>query len=260
MHIFDVDKTNRFIAEGLLLVALRSETIFVFLVSVQLVICLPSVQSMGYTSESLGSNNNQPLLFKTNNIERARITEGGRIGLGTTTPGGWLSIVTKGDGQSNVEDRVSMFLNNTSTSSASSANIHITAGGSSDLTALTHHAPNYSVVNGYSNFGQLASTGAGLILQAKNGILRFETGDNGNGVFERMRITNEGRVGMGIANPEAWLSINAKGDGLSNVEDRTFLSLNNTSTSRASNASLRITAGNDGYFISISNFFIIIKF
>ncbi len=50
MHIFDVDKTNRFIAEGLLLVALRSETIFVFLVSVQLVICLPSVQSMGYTS------------------------------------------------------------------------------------------------------------------------------------------------------------------------------------------------------------------
>ncbi len=204
-------------------------------------------------TESLGSNNNQPLLFKTNNIERARITEGGRIGLGTTTPSGWLSIVTKGDGQSSVEDRISMLLNNTSTSSASSANIHMTAGGSSSLTALTHHAPNYSVVNGYSNFGQLASTGPGLILQAKNGILRFETGDNGNGVFERMRITNEGRVGMGIANPEAWLSINAKGDGLSNVEDRTFLSLNNTSTSRASNASLKITAGNDGYFTILNH-------
>ena len=48
--IFDVDKIIGFIAGGRLCVALRSEEIFVFFTSNQLINRSPTVQSLGYTS------------------------------------------------------------------------------------------------------------------------------------------------------------------------------------------------------------------
>lgn len=47
------------------------------------------------TSNFLGTTDNKPLLMKTNNIERLRITSQGAIGMGTTTPGALLEIKGK---------------------------------------------------------------------------------------------------------------------------------------------------------------------
>jgi len=43
-------------------------------------------------TEYVGSSNGYPLLFKTNNVERARILSGGNFGIGTTSPAGFFSI------------------------------------------------------------------------------------------------------------------------------------------------------------------------
>ncbi len=42
--------------------------------------------NIGDTTNSIGTNNNAPLIFKTNNTERMRIGETGNVGIGTTTP------------------------------------------------------------------------------------------------------------------------------------------------------------------------------
>jgi len=52
-----------------------------------------SLTGNGATNPSInfvGTKNNQPLIFRTNKVERMRITEAGNIAIGTTTPSGLL--------------------------------------------------------------------------------------------------------------------------------------------------------------------------
>ena len=197
-------------------------------------------------NEFMGSLNNFPIIFKTNGVEKVRISEGGKLGLGVSNPTSWLSVQANGSGLSGTEDRIFLHLNNISTSSASSSNMQLTAGGSPNLTALTHHAPSYSVVSGYADFGQLTSTGSGLIMQARNGILRFETGANGNGVFERMRIANNGNIGVGTTNPLYKLHLEADATGFeSGADPRSVIYIKNNSNSTASAAGITMSSGSN---------------
>jgi hypothetical protein len=45
-------------------------------------------------TEYVGSNNAYPLIFKTNNTERARILYNGNFGIGTNNPLGYFSVGT----------------------------------------------------------------------------------------------------------------------------------------------------------------------
>ena len=44
------------------------------------------------TTNFIGTKNNQPLIFKTNNVERMRITKNGQIGIGVTNPSQTLQV------------------------------------------------------------------------------------------------------------------------------------------------------------------------
>jgi hypothetical protein len=168
---------------------------------------------------------------------------GGKVGIGTATPSYQLSIQAKGEGTGAIDDRILTHINNTATNSASSARSLWTAGGSTNITSITHHSPTYSIVNGYANYGQLASDGAGLVLQANSGILRFETGLLNGAPAERMRLTNDGKFGIGTPSPNYLVSIQGRGEGTGAIDDRILLHINNTATNSASSARTIWTAG-----------------
>lgn len=111
----------------------------------------------------LGTTDGQALVVKTDDTERMRITPGGNVGIGTTTPDTPLEVVgeantdvlvLKGTGAS----RMSMFLGDSTASINSDANI------------------------------QLQTTGSGTLFLSTD-------------TQERMRITPAGNVGMGTSNP-----------------------------------------------------------
>jgi len=120
----------------------------------------------------LGTTDNQPLVFRTNNSERVRIDTNGRVGIGTTSPEMPLHIVGNSglliqradtSGLANVYFR-------TGTDNNVMASIGFTSGGTNDL------------------------------------ILR--TG----GLYERMRITSTGNVGIGTTTPTTKLEVEGSGD------------------------------------------------
>lgn len=137
--------------------------------------------------------------------ERMRVEANGNVGIGTTTPDARLTI----EGTSSGDDRTFLTINNKSTSSDAQVSMRFTAGGGSNGTFLGHISPTYSLVANYANFGQLASNGNGLIVQAANGILRFQTGIGpaNIGVYDRMTILNNGNIGVGTGTPKAKLEI-----------------------------------------------------
>ncbi len=55
-------------------------------------------------SDYLGTNNSADLIFKTNNLERMRITSGGNIGIGTNAPAAKLHVV--GTNTNNINTRI----------------------------------------------------------------------------------------------------------------------------------------------------------
>ena len=83
--------------------------------------------------------------------------------------------------------------------------LQMLAGGSSNVTTLSHVSPTYSIYSGFGDFGQLRSTGSGLVLQApgSSGIIKFQTG----GITERMRVASNGNVGIGTENPTTKLEV-----------------------------------------------------
>lgn len=172
--------------------------------------------------------------------ERMRITGEGFIGIGTENPRQKLTI----QGEDNAgEDIDYIFLNNTSLGTRSGVLMALSAGDNASQTTIGHHAETYTFDNDkYTDFGQVHSTGAGLILRASSneGVIKFMMGHNGiNSSTERMRITNAGYVGIGTENPESRLQV---ADGDIYIED-----INNGVIMKSPNGGCwRMTINDDG--------------
>jgi hypothetical protein len=134
----------------------------------------------------LGSATNSPLTLVTNDTERMRITPGGNVGIGTTSP----DIYSFGGSN--------RFLTLSSTESSSYAFLALAggAGGGGDI-----------------DFGNQTIRHA-AIASLDGSVLGFYTNgsNSGTAVTERMRITSGGNVGINKTNPTQRLDV----DGLIN--------------------------------------------
>jgi hypothetical protein len=180
-------------------------------------------------------------------FERMRISANGNVGIGTSDPTGKLHIVgnDNGTGTTQTDGRFFLRLDNQSTGNAAQSGVQFFAGGSTSETTLGHVSPSYAIYPGFGNFGQLRTSGAGIVVQAVNGVLRFQTGASAtNGSNDRMFINNVGNIGMGTSNPQSKLSLETAQDGSTNTEERILLRLKNTNSSNSSQALIHISSGN----------------
>lgn len=176
------------------------------------------------------------------------------VGIGTTNPSYKLSL--QGAEETGSPDRRTFLsLNNTTQSTASLVSMQLKTGTSNTTTYLTQASSIYGTDyygNEYADFGQLWSTGSGLILRAGNsaftGVIKFQTGLASLGSSnERMRITENGNVGIGTNNPLVKLAIQGTGNENSGSSDgRTFISLNNSTQSDVSLVNIQLKAGTSG--------------
>ncbi len=141
-----------------------------------------------------------------------KVTEEGKVGIGTTDPGSYkLLVETTADGGN---ERAVMHVRNNSTSVGSLCNLYISAGESGS-TYLNYTAPSYIHWGGkYKSHSVLGNNGKGLV---------FRSGQNDEGRFafefrremgstytydEKVSITYEGNLGIGTTFPQRKLHIN----------------------------------------------------
>jgi hypothetical protein len=149
--------------------------------------------------------------------ERMRISGNGNVGIGTNNPGYKLAIESDGSTNTSGNDgRTFLSLKGTDQSNAALVSLRLQSGTSNTTTLLTQASSIYGINNygsEYADFGQLWSTGSGLIIRAggnfaNDGIIKFQTGYAIQGSSnERMRISGNGNVGIGTRNPVVKLQV-----------------------------------------------------
>jgi hypothetical protein len=129
----------------------------------------------------VGTLSNHPLIIKTNNTEKVRVTTAGNVGIGTTAPGAGLHIYGS--------DQQTLFVGSSNANRAlfvlDGAGNGDGAGG--DYAYLAHNAD-----------------GSFDIKNLQNNSTNFATGSSGT---TRMTITSGGNVGIGTTSPDSGLTI-----------------------------------------------------
>ena len=195
---------------------------------------LLSVPYALYAGNGVGGEN----LWKEN--PRGLHYNDGNVGIGTENPQHKLSIL---ENDPNGDGRVLVSLENESTSNRSWAAMRLSAGDGGTYTYLNHHARSYDYEGDkFTDFGQLSSTGRGLILRAdaQDGIIKFLAGGNPLSPAERMRISNNGYIGIGTEAPTNLVTIDGDVD---TGDKRFFIAVNNNSLSNRSFSAMKFTAG-----------------
>jgi len=133
----------------------------------------------------------------------------GHVGIGTNNPLQDLSIVGNDDDGAG---RFYFSIWNQSFSNRSLAALSLSAGDNVNQTSLVHLSETYDFSNNdFNDFGQLNSSGPGLVITAPNtvGVIRFMTNHAAvtNAPLERMRISSEGNVGIGTQDPASKLQV-----------------------------------------------------
>jgi hypothetical protein len=131
----------------------------------------------------------------------------GNVGIGLSNPNYKLAI---NDNTEEENSRTFVKLSNESLSSFSTVNLRLFAGNNGSFTSLSHASETYTASPNQADFGQLWTSGAGLLLRANGGIIRLETSLTGASI-ERIRIDKEGDVGIGTDDPKTRLQV-AEGD------------------------------------------------
>ena len=148
--------------------------------------------------------------------ERMRITADGNVGIGTATPAAKLHLQSPGGLYTG------LLVESTSPTAFATADFKNTAG---ELTQLAMIGPSYTYGIFNPSSAALNTNGPGginIVAYNTTGVIRLATGgtDVSN---ERMRITAEGNVGIGISNPAAQLHTSGavRFAGLSNDNTQT---------------------------------------
>jgi hypothetical protein len=157
----------------------------------------PSTQFLGTTSA-------QPLVIRTNNTETMRITSAGNVGVGTTNPLNALHVAGTaaiGAGyniyywQPSAGDKV-LQLSSQTTPTAGTGSV-LTLGGRYSTTATD-----------VTTWGAIAGFKENAVNSDGDGYLAFFTSkESQGGSFERMRITSDGSVGIGVFPPTTRLDV-----------------------------------------------------
>lgn len=145
---------------------------------------------------------NQFIRFMPANSEAMRITNIGRVGIGTTSPAGNLSVVGADNGQ------VGIHVHNTTTTGYSAIRLGIDSAAGSQINIHAFNSSWGGTGAFAPNAGNLSNTTGALTLSATNaaGTIQFYTAGTGS-ANERVRITNTGNVGIGTTSPGTILSL-----------------------------------------------------
>jgi hypothetical protein len=172
----------------------------------------------------IGTKTDHSLRFITNNTERMRVTNTGRLGIGTTTPGYKLDVdgdVKIRGSYFNIGDSV-IVENNTSapTSFPNTSYKRIAIGGGNstgyifgafnglgDGIYLSYNYVNYNGTN--NNYIRQTGSGSGTsLIGLKYGEIQFATNTSGsNNPSTRMVITQNGNVGINKTSPGYTLDV-----------------------------------------------------
>ena len=166
---------------------------------------------------------------------------GGNVGIGTDAPQSNLSI----EGSNNVSSESDYIsVKNTSLGNRSGVTIVLSAGDDQSNTSIGHHSETYNFDGDkYTDFGQVRSSGRGLILRSddNNSVIKFLVGNTNNGTIlqERMRITATGNVGIGTETPVSKLQVTDGDVYIENISNGVIMKSPNGNC-------WRVTVQNDG--------------
>lgn len=171
-------------------------------------------------------------------VERMRIDQFGRIGIGTSDPIAKLNIVgTVNEG----DDRSFIRIKNNSTSSKAQTAISLHSFDDKSAT-LGFESSTYSMYD-LADFGFLTTNGRGFAIMSPtyDGQVRFYTNIDSNGPIERMRINESGNIGIGTIMPASMLDI--QGD-IGSGSERNLLRLMNSNEGAMSYTGMVLKTGN----------------
>jgi hypothetical protein len=134
----------------------------------------------------------------------------GNLGIGVSNPETKLRIegsVSEGD------NRASIRLRNTDTGNKASVSLALESNDKSYGTAFAFTSDSYLAIPDFNKMGVISTNGKGFSIYSTSnyGSLRFYTNVDQNGIIERMRINEEGNIGIETKEPGAKLQI-ADGD------------------------------------------------
>jgi hypothetical protein len=155
--------------------------------------------SIGGASKSFNLLTGTQFTFSTAATERMRITSGGNVGIGTTSPGQLLTVYQDTNGDARIS------LNNPNTGASARTFLYAITTGNRYVGMLAYGANATGTTYGLSN----ASLG---ILEAGGDISNLLISSPSTIVFgannsERMRITSGGNVGIGTTSPGQLLHV-----------------------------------------------------
>ncbi len=216
----------------------------------------------------IGTTDATDFVARTNNTEKVRITSAGNLGVGTSSPAAKLDVAagvstvnSVVNATGSINDFLQFNVQNTSTGTQAQSGYSATADNGSPTTGFAWMGINNSTFNFPTSYNigaanDVAYVGSGQDLHIANAnntkSIILSTGKATTPFFnERMRIINNGNVGIGTAAPAAKLdvaagvyTVNSVVNATGSINDFLQFNVQNTSTGTQAQSGYSATADN----------------